>query len=503
MRHPVCLGLSAAFCFFTFSANAQAPAPSWWDPVVQRTVDLPLEQMEKVMTSAYRLIDERSLKPVTSQDLAYESIKSLSTLDKSIGIYKDGKRLSLILNGKILKSWDPPEPHDSANWARLFLASLVLVRPYTEKVRQADSDEILNIVLNATLASIDRYSHYNGPDPAEREKNPAASGFRFRRIGKYLEITDILPESPAARSVLAVGDRISRIDRKDVATMSRIEILNALQGEANSPVTLDVRKDGKMITVTLTRAVLPSGDITYFFDKDSGILTLKIPAFTEKTHASLLYILNSMDAEKTKSVVVDLRGNTGGLLRAAVLCADLFLPENTPLLTTKGRVKDAVQEYGASAKENVPKQPLIILIDGKTASSAEFFAGVLQDTGRAVLIGTPTFGKAKIQTSEKLPNDGEMFFTWAQYYLPSGYTPEAFGVYPNICLSSKNKTQPEKDLDAVLPKNEEEKGRLDALCPPQSRIGETAEDDLAVRLTEEPALYEKISGKFFLDSNPK
>lgn len=487
-------------------------APAWWESAVsQADVRLPLEKMQKTLADGYALISEKALTPVTAHDLAFESVKSLSTIDQKIVALKDGSRVLILADGKILKSFSAPEDNDSENWARLVLAATVEARPFSPKAQKSDPQDFYNVFFNASLSRLDPYSHYEPreTEPLEKLNNPAGIGIRYRRVGKFLEITDILPDSPAADSVLEIGDRIAKINDTPITDLSRMQTLNALRGEAESDLYLTIRKDGKMRQVDLIRKPVKTSPVSYFLDEESRILTIKISAFTAKTVAALRKTLKLHEDANLKGLIIDLRGNTGGLLKEAVLAADMFLPEGLPLITTKGRHPDSVQRYTTTEKYGRPVYPIVILIDGKTASSAEFFAGALQDYRHAVLVGTTTYGKGVIQTVETLPDAGEIYLTWTRYALPSNYSPDVYGLYPNICTSGKN-TEDANSLPRTVTSLKQRRtgdkkmqNLLRKSCPPQSRANAPLDDEIARRLLINPKLYERSLTYFSLDSYTK
>ncbi len=484
--------------------------PVWWETVLGYT-QLPIGRMQETLQAACDLITTKSLTPVTASQLAFASVKSLSTIDQKINVMKDGKRVLILADGKILKSFSAPADEDCANWTRLTLAAAVAARPYSPKAQKADAEEFFNIFLNAALGTIDSYSHYAGPDPAEplALKKPAGIGIAYRRIGKYLEITDILPGGSAAHSDLAVGDRISAIDGKEVTELSRIQILNLLRGEDGSEIFLTLRKDGKTQQRTLKRTQVSASPVTYFFDEKDRLMTIRISAFTEKTVSGLKATLYKAKQLKTAGLIIDLRSNTGGLLKEAVLAADLFLPENLLMIKTKGRLEQTEQQYTSTPKKNRPVYPIAVLTDSKTASSAEFFAGVLQEYRHAVIVGTPTYGKGVIQANDPLPDGGQIYLTWAQFYLPSGYSPQTYGLYPNICTSGKTlltlDPPPVAQTQLKPWRTGTYKFKRKALmsCPPQSRKDNPADDEIARELLLDHDRYERSLTYFSLDSAEK
>ena len=501
--------LPALFACLPFFARAQE-APVWWEAVAGYT-QLPVGRMYETVLGACKVITEKSLKPVTANDFAFAAVKSLSTIDQKISARMDGKRVLILIDGKILKSFPAPDKSDCPNWTRLALAAAVEARPYSQKAQKADAEEIFNIFINAALGEIDSYSHYIGVDPAELEplKNPAGLGISYRRIGRYLEITEIVPGGAASYTDLAVGDRISAIDGKTIADLSRVQILNLLRGEAGTEAFLDLRKDGKAQRRTIVRTPASTSPVTYFFDEEEKLMTIKISAFTEKTVTGLKATLKKAQTMKAAGLIIDLRANTGGLLKQAVLAADLFLPEGLPIIKTSGRHADTKHQYTSTPKEGRPVYPIVIMIDQQTASSAEFFTGVLQEYRHAVVIGTPSYGKSVIQSYDTLPGGGEIYLTWAQYYLPSGYSPQGYGIYPNLCTSGKTLMDIDRLPNArtnLSPwqkglKRERQKGL--SLCPPEPRKDNPLDNEVARMLLLDQKRYERTLTIFSLDSAEK
>lgn len=502
---------SLLYALSVFPALAEeASVPVWWESVLGYT-QLPVGRMQETLQKACELITTKSLKPVTASELAFESVKSLSTIDQKINVMKDGKRVLILADGKILKSFRSPEDTDCANWTRLMLAAAIEARPFSPKAQQADAEEFFNIFLNASLGIIDSYSHYIGLDPAEpiSLKNPASIGISYRRIGKYLEITEIIPDGSASHSDLAVADRISAINGKAVKDLSRIEVLNLLRGEEGSEVFLTLRKDGKTQQRTLKRTKVSASPVTYYFDEKNKIMTIKISGFTAKTVTGLKATLYRAKNLKAAGLIIDLRSNTGGLLKEAVLAADLFLPEDLLMIKTKGRIAETEQQYTSTPKENRPVYPIVILTDSKTASSAEFFAGVLQEYRHAVIVGTPTYGKGVIQANDSLPDGGQLYLTWAQFYLPSGYSPQTYGIYPNICSSGITLLTLDKvpaaqtQLKPWRTGTKAFKQKALQFCPPEVRKDNPADDEIAKQLLLDPDRYVRSLSYFSLDSERK
>jgi carboxyl-terminal processing protease len=145
-----------------------------------------------------------------------------------------------------------------------------------------------------------------------------------------------------------------------------------------------------------------------------------------------------------KGIVLDLRGNPGGLLDQAVAVADAFLRKG-PIVSTRGRHPESVQRFSATGRDLANGMPMVVLINGRSASAAEIVAAALQDRGRAVLVGSNSYGKGTVQNITRLPNEGELILTWSRFYAPSGYALDSLGILPNICTSTL-KAAPGPDL---------------------------------------------------------
>ena len=482
-------------------------APGWWKTVLDYP-QWPAERIQETLQAACNIITRKSLTPISASQIAVESVKSLSTIDQKISVMKDGKRVLILADGRILKSFSAPSDDDCQNWTRLILAAAIESFPFSEKARTADPEEFLNIFLNAALGSMDPYSRYEACDPEKLEplKKPASIGIGYRRVGKYLEITDLLANGTAAQSDLAIGDRIIKIDGKAIADLSQTQILNLLRGEEGSEVTLMLRKDGQIQERILKRKLVSSSPVSYFFDETDKIMTIKISAFTPQTVSGLKSTLNLAKQSNAAGLIIDLRSNVGGLLKEAVLAADIFLPQDLLIIQTKGRHPQTEQQYISTPKDERPVYPIAILTDAKTASSAEFFAGVLQEYRHAVVIGTPTYGKGVIQSNDPLPNKGRLHLTWAYFQLPSGYSPQKYGIYPNICTSGKTlanidtlpppKTvlQPFKEGDDIT------KQKTLSLCPAEVRKGNPLDEEIAKKILLNQKRYENALTYFSLDS---
>jgi carboxyl-terminal processing protease len=176
---------------------------------------------------------------------------------------------------------------------------------------------------------------------------------------------------------------------------------------------------------------------TVHVSRDGGVATFQVASFNQNTTQQIVEAFGAVKREmgpQLRGVVLDLRGNPGGLLDQAVSLADVFIA-NGPIVSTVGRHPASRQYFEASGDSIAPHMPVVVLINGGSASSSEIVAAALQDTGRAVVVGSASYGKGTVQTVLRLPNDGELTLTWAQLVTPSGYFLHQHGVVPNLCTS--------------------------------------------------------------------
>jgi carboxyl-terminal processing protease len=266
------------------------------------------------------------------------------------------------------------------------------------------------------------------------------------RDGKFF-ITELVGHAPAARAGLKTGETVVAIDGDLTSYMPLQEVRDRLRGPSGTLVLVTVATENgaQSRRVALRRErVIPN---TVAMSIENGIAVLSIERFNAATSLNLreaIDVARTQIGKKAIGFVLDLRGNPGGLLDQAVAVADLFIPQGQ-IISTAGRHPDSIQRFEATLDDQLEGLPLIVLVDGRSASASEIVAAALQDSGRAVVVGASSFGKGSVQTVTRLPNDGELFLTWSRIYAPSGYTLHRQGVTPTIC-TSKDLSDP----DAVI-----------------------------------------------------
>ena len=254
--------------------------------------------------------------------------------------------------------------------------------------------------------------------------NYAGLGIQIDVRDGWITVVAPLPETPAERAGIQTGDQIIEVDGKSTEGWKNDEAVKALRGDAGSKVVITVRRTGitDPIKYRLTRAQIHMRSVPPGTLFDSGIGYISLNPVSETSAEELRQEIAAMKAKGMKSLIMDLRGNPGGLLDQGVKVADLFLDSRQEIVSTRGRARGSTKEFYDEARQAWPDLPIVVLVNDGTASAAEIIAGALQDHDRAVVVGAPTFGKGLVQTLFPLGEGIALKLTTARWYTPSGRT---------------------------------------------------------------------------------
>ena len=293
-----------------------------------------------------------------------------------------------------------------------------------------------------------------------------------------VKVVTPIDETPAARAGILANDVITHIDDEQVQGLTLNQAVDKMRGPVNTAVRLRIqRKERKEpLEVKLTRETIRIRPVRSRVESDLGYL--RITQFNEQTYEGLRTAIDKISTEvgqeKLKGYVIDLRNNPGGLLDQAIMVSDAFL-ERGEIVSTRGRNADETQRFNAKPGDLTKGKPLVVLINGGSASASEIVAGALQDHKRATVLGTRSFGKGSVQTIIPLGGNGAVRLTTARYYTPSGRSIQAKGIDPNMEilqevpdeLKGKDETKGEAGLRGHLKNGDkEEKGGSSAYIPP-------------------------------------
>ena len=315
----------------------------------------------------------------------------------------------------------------------------VLDRIKSAYVEPVDDKTLLENAIRGMLSNLDPHSAYLDPQ-AFQELQESTSG-EFGGLGievgmedGFIRVVSPIDDTPASRAGIEAGDLIVRIDGQPTKGMTMQQAVDMMRGKPGTEVVLTlVREGGQPFEVTLTRAVIRVQSVRSELLED-GYGYLRITQFQVNTGAEVGKALERLRKDNKgplKGLVMDLRNNPGGVLQAAVEVADHFLTKGL-IVYTKGRIANSELRFSADAADASQGVPLVVLINGGSASAAEIVAGALQDSRRAVVMGTDSFGKGSVQTVLPLNQDRALKLTTALYYTPNGRSIQAQGIVPDI-----------------------------------------------------------------------
>jgi carboxyl-terminal processing protease len=339
----------------------------------------------------------------------------------------------------------------------------VFTRIKNNYVEEIDDEELLENAIRGMLTGLDPHSTYL--DGEEFKELRIGTSGEFGGLGievgmenGFVKVVAPIDDTPAQRAGIESGDLIIRLDEKPVKGLTLNEAVKLMRGKPGSEIVLTVVREGvdKPFKVSITRDVIKVRSVRSRMLEDS-FGYVRVSHFQVRSPQGLLKEVEKLEAENEgplRGLVLDLRNNPGGVLSAAVGISDAFLDKGL-IVYTEGRIDDSRLRYNATPGDVINGAPLVVLVNGGSASASEIVAGAMQDHKRAVILGDKTFGKGSVQTIQDLPNGGAVKLTTARYYTPSGRSIQAEGVTPDIStarLTVASKTS-EDDIEPLKEAN--------------------------------------------------
>ena len=488
---------AAALAVLSLAACASTPGK----PTVAQSDE------RRLFTETNESILEYHIQQVQPEQLALTGLARLNSIDPQISIEHTPSTVTLHVNGDATR-FDAPGPSELVDWSVLTSNILQRARDQSALLASTAPDKVDELVIDGALAQLDPYSRYVPPNVA-REHRASRDG--FGGIGVTLDIHDddvritgVMPDTPAASAGLTPGDRIIALDGVPVGQLTADDIRQHLRGPVQTTVQLAVARTGLpqplKLAVERTR-IVPE---TVNLEEHGDVAWLKVNLFNQQTGTSLAQLLKQAHrdmGDNLHGIVLDLRDNPGGLLDQSVDVVSLFV-QNGDVLSTIGRNPQAMQHFVATGDRTVETAPMAVLVNGGSASASEIVASALQDSGRAVVIGTASYGKGTVQTVVRTSNDGELTVTWAQIITAGGYQLNTHGVVPTFCTSEKADTSASADAllaDASNPVppafararvglDDQGWKQLRASCPAQREKSEL-DGLVATRIIDTPTIY--------------
>lgn len=412
-----------------------APAGAATLPAAEFSEDLAAD----VFATALDFIEPRLLTPASVRQLTLWGLRGLTVIDPSLTVEESGDHIRLVATGRVLFDAPAPADDDPDGWGDNAADISEAAWDASAAVRRAGTQTVIADFFAELFDPLDRYSRYVPPADAEldraRRAGEAGIGATFVPRSGALVVAELVPNGPAAAAGLHRGDWILAIDGKPVSGRDAEAAIARLSGPAGGPIVLRVKSaTGAPHELAIARP--ERAPRTVFAERLADLLALRLTRFDRRTGAEVEHALAQGMAGRSRprGLVLDLRGNPGGPLDQAVAVAGSVLGSGL-VATTVGHDPEANRVLQADAADLTGGLPVVVLVDGETASSAEIVAAALADDRRAVVVGSVTQGKGLIQTVTMLPDGGELFVTWSRVLAPLGWPIQSRGVMPQVCTS--------------------------------------------------------------------
>ncbi|MDH4412394.1 MAG: S41 family peptidase [Rhizobium sp.] len=406
------------------------------------------------------------------------------------------RRVSLLLVGALMgatamsviySAGVPAQAAGASTYKELSIFGDVFERIRAQYVTPPDENKLVESAINGMLTSLDPHSVYmNAKDAADMQTQTRGEfggiGIEVTMEEELVKVITPIDDTPGAKAGILAGDFISEINGESVRGLKLEEAVEKMRGAVNTPIKLTILRKGadKPLDITVTREIIPIRAVKSRVEGDVGYL--RVISFTEKTYddleAAIEKIKKEVPEDKLKGYVLDLRLNPGGLLDQAIYVSDAFL-ERGEVVSTRSRDPQDTRRFNATAGDLTDGKPVIVLVNGGSASASEIVAGALQDLKRATVLGTRSFGKGSVQTIIPMGDKGALRLTTALYYTPSGNSIQGTGIAPDIKveqplpeeLQGKVRTEGESALPGHIKgqnENEEGSGSV-AYVPPEAK----------------------------------
>jgi carboxyl-terminal processing protease len=337
-------------------------------------------------------------------------------------------------------------PGNSEIYKQLDLFGDVLERVRNDYVEKPDDGQLIDSAINGMLAALDPHSAYlNAKSFRDMQTQTRGEfgglGIEVTMENGVIKVVSPIDDTPAAKAGLQANDLVTHLDGEQITGLTLEQAVEKMRGPVNTPITLTILRKGRddPLEIKIIRDVIRINAVKARME-GTDIIYAKVSTFNEQTHANLVKQVDALkkglNGKIPRGYVLDLRNNPGGLLDQAIAVSDDFL-EKGAIVLTKGRNLEETQRANARAGDITDGKPVIVLINGGSASASEIVAGALQDHKRAQIIGTRSFGKGSVQTIIPLGQNGAIRLTTARYYTPSGRSIQAKGIDPDLIVENE------------------------------------------------------------------
>ncbi len=343
-------------------------------------------------------------------------------------------------------------------YEKIDLFGEVLEKIKQEYVDEVDQAEVMDSAINGILQSLDPYSAYMSPELFESMQTESKGefgglGIEIGMEAGVVKVISPIIDTPAEKAGIKAGDYIVRINNEQVQGKTLMEAVKLMRGPVGSSIELTIRRKGlkKPLAFKIQRQIIEVKSVeSKILGKQQNIGYVKLKSFNENSDKQFIKEIKNYEKQKKLiGYIIDLRNNPGGLLSQAVAITDFFL-EKGEIVSTKGRRIIETRKFFARTGDGVKGKPVIVLINGGSASASEIFAGALKDHKRAIILGENSYGKGSVQSIIPLKNGGGIRLTISKYYLPSGKSISEVGVSPDIIIKEENEFELDTDKDNQL-----------------------------------------------------
>lgn len=467
---------------FLNAASAQDTSPGPTPPAAMQQAPPPAvmasASIRDVLFAALRFLGPRTLEAHSAREFCIWGLDGLTAIDPTLSVTEtaasppaehanDGnapqtarapEMLSVLQGQTVLFTRPLPASDDQVAWADLVTAAMKAAWDHSATLRDAGPDALLQGFFDELFNHLDPYSRYLGPSPAVSDRTRRAGdvgtvGLILAQNGRSITIAAVNANGPAWDAGVDAGEHVLAVNGHSTRGQDAATVQDWLNGPDHSTVTLSLSGRGRHATsVKLERVQVPPE--TVFASTEGAFTVLRVTSFSTQTAEEISqYLDQAIDdpapdssedlsntarskgvAPKTRGVIIDLRGDRGGVLQQAVTTAALLLDHGVAV-TTRGRNPLANHVWSVQGGDMTNGAPVVILVDGRTASAAEILASALADHHRAVVVGSETLGKGLVQVIGQMPNGGELFVTWSRNQAPLGWPIQGLGVMPQVCTS--------------------------------------------------------------------
>jgi len=478
--------------------HAQPVANPGFDPAL----------VAKVYSVALAFMEPRILERVPVPVLTVWGLRGLTALDPDLLATESNGKLVLRAGRRVVAVEATPAGDSPAAWAAAAVQLSETAARASAVVRKAGTQAVVQSFFDELFNHLDPYSRYVPPRETAIERagriGTAGLGIALTQRGANVLVQSAIADGPAAMAGVRAGDAILSVNGAPMRGHGAAAVAALLSGPEGTTLHMTWRNDGRTYTAELERAMVPPE--TVFPERVGDVLLVRLTGFDHSTAAHLATVLRDGMAvhDPPAGIIIDLRGNRGGLLREAVEAANELLPAGV-VAYTAGRDPQASHVWlSAPGEELARNEPVVLVVDGRTASAAEILTAALTDRGRAVAVGSTTLGKGLVQTIAPLPDGGELFVTWSRVLAPRGWPIQGLGVLPQVC-TSLGEADLQRQLTALAegrqlmqaavnaernaraPLTPEQMLTIRSACP--AAVGTDADLETARALIENPAAY--------------